>query len=336
MKIGSFDTADNVLVIAEIGNNHEGSYALAEQMVGMAVDAGVGAVKFQTFLTEHYVSAQDAERFARLKGFELSFDEFERLSRYTHEAGILFMSTPFDLESARFLGTIADGIKISSGDNTFYPLIEEAARTAKPILISTGLADINQIALAKELVESTWLENGIDQQIGILHCVSSYPTPSAQANLSAIKHLRETIGGTIGYSDHTLGLEAAVIAVAMGARIIEKHFTLDTNYSDFRDHQLSADPNTMAQMVSRISETSEMMGSGVIGMEDCETPLESAIRRSVAAVDDIPAGTRLEGEHITWTRPGGGLEPGKQDQVLGRRLKKDILQGQQILPIHVE
>jgi len=329
MKFGSFDTAKEVLVIAEIGNNHEGNYALAEEMIGKAADAGAGAVKFQTIRTEHLVNVQNAERYAKLKGFELSFDEFKRLGQHAHNAGILFMSTPFDLESAKFLGTIVDGIKISSGDNTFYPLIAEAARTAKPLLISMGLANVEQISKAKNLVESTWRENEINQEMAILHCVSAYPTPLDQANLSSIGHLREIFDCTIGYSDHTLGIDAALIAVALGARVIEKHFTLDTNYSDFRDHQLSADPKALKDLVSKIRDTEAMLGAPDISIQNDEKEGMLAYRRSIVAAHDLAAGTVLQANDITWVRPGTGLNPGEEGLVLGRTLKHAVVHGHQ-------
>jgi len=330
MKIGTFDATNAVLVIAEIGNNHEGSYSLAEEMVGKAIDAGADAVKFQTIKTEHLVSTENPERFAKLKGFELTYNEFERLAGYTHQASSLFISTPFDLESAQFLGTIVDGIKIASGDNTFYPLIEEAARTAKPLLISTGLADMKQISKAKDLVYKTWQENKIDQDLALLHCVSAYPTPPNEANLLTIPYLSERLDCTIGYSDHTLGIDAAVAAVAMGARVIEKHFTLDNNYSDFRDHQLSANPETLKAMVGKIRDMEIMLGTSEALLQDSEKEGVTAYRRSIVAAHNLAAGTTLNITDITWVRPGDGLSPGNEAMILGRQLKQDVSQGYQL------
>lgn len=324
MKIGAFDLDRDVLVVAEIGNNHEGNYGLAEDLIGKAAEAGAGAVKFQTYRTEHYVSARDAERFARLKGFELTYDQFERLSRRARDAGLLFISTPFDVESARFLGGIADGVKIASADNTFHLLIEEAANTGKPMILSTGLAGLDEIRSAERLIKRVWNDNGVAQDLAILHCVSSYPVPVDQANLAAIRTLQEALDCTIGYSDHVIGLEAAVAAVAMGARIIEKHFTIDTNYSDFRDHRLSADPETMKRLVEKVGETLALLGHGGIGMEECEKADAPAVRRSIAAARDLDAGTILAMDDVTWLRPGNGLPPGKESLVLGRRLARNL------------
>lgn len=332
MKFGNLNLQREVMVIAEIGNNHEGDFALAEEVVGKAADAGASGVKFQTFITERYVSPRLAERFSRLQRFQLTFDQFEKLSRQARKSGLLFLSTPFDLESARFLAGIVDAMKIASADNTFYPLIEEVARSGKPTLVSTGLADLTEIRMAESVIRRTWRDQGIQQDLALLHCVSSYPVPPEEANLSAIRTLQREFNCIIGYSDHTIGTDAAVLAVAMGARIIEKHFTIDNNYSDFRDHKLSADPPTFARMVERIAAATAMMGDGVIGMADCEKPEAALVRRSIAAARDLPAGTVLNLDHIVWLRPGGGQPPGREHQVLGRRLRKSISAGDMILP----
>ena len=330
MKIGTLDLDQEVLVIAEIGNNHEGDYGLAEEMIGKAVEAGADAVKFQTFRTEHYVSPSETERFARLKGFELTYDQFERLGRHARNAGIMFLSTPFDLESARFLGGIADGIKIASSDNTFYPLIEEAAKTGKPMMVSAGLVGLDEIRTAENLIKGVWKSNGIKQDLAVLHCVSSYPVPADQANLAAIWALKNALDCTIGYSDHFIGIEAAVTAVAMGARIVEKHFTIDNAYSDYRDHQLSADPETLKRLVEKIGETTALMGHGAIGVEQCEKENALALRRSIAAAGDLAAGTVLTMDHITWLRPGDGLVPGEEHLVLGKRLARNLSGGDRV------
>jgi len=252
MKIKDINIRDKVLIIAEIGNNHEGSYSLAEDMIGLAEESGADAVKFQTFQTEHYLSVNDKERYKRLKSFELTFNEFEKLSNIAKELGILFISTPFDLESALFLNSIVDAMKISSGDNTFYPLIQSVAETGKPIIMSTGLVDIQQIMKSKTLIENIWAEKDIVQDLAILHCVSAYPVEAQYANLRAIQSLRESLDCTVGLSDHTIGTTSAIVSVALGARIIEKHFTIDKHFSDFRDHQISCDPQDMKQLVQSV------------------------------------------------------------------------------------
>jgi sialic acid synthase SpsE len=327
MLIGPFDTDRDVLVVAEIGNNHEGSYALAEEMIGLAAKAGAGAVKFQTFRTEHYVSRRDEARFRRLKKFELSFAEFERLSAAARKAGLIFLSTPFDLESAEFLNTIVPAFKIASGDNTFHPLLERVAGFGKSILLSSGLADLGRLRQAKTVIENVWRRTGATPELAVLHCVASYPVPPEEANLAAITRLREEFGGTVGYSDHTIGIEAAVMAVALGARIIEKHFTIDKQHSDFRDHQLSADPRDMAALVRRVREAAVMLGSGEKEPQKCERANEGPMRRSIAVRRDMPEGAVLAWEDLTWIRPGGGFAPGDERLVVGRTLRRAVQAG---------
>lgn len=331
MIIDSFDTDKKVMVVAEIGNNHEGSYALAEEMVGRAAEAGADAVKFQTFRTELYVSRiANEDRFRKLKSFELSFAEFERLSEIATDADLIFLSTPFDLESAESLKDIVPAFKISSGDNDFYPLIEKIAGFCKPIILSSGLADLAQLQKTKALIERTWRDCGSEPELAVLHCVSSYPVPPAEANLNAIRCLKNELGCTVGYSDHTIGIEAAVLAAALGARMIEKHFTIDKNYSDFRDHQLSADPEEFKLMAQKICMAEEYLGKEEKTIQQSEKANAPLIRRSIAAKNDLAAGTIISSNDITWVRPSGGLSPGNESLILGKSLCRSVEAGQKI------
>jgi len=331
LRIGRFDTDKEVLVVAEIGNNHEGSYALAEELVGRAAEAGTSAVKFQTFKTELFVSRKEEARFRQLKSYELTFNQFEKLSELAKAYGLLFISTPFDLESALFLKDIVAAYKIASGDNTFYPLLEAVASTGLPIVMSGGLSEISQLQRSQGFIEKVWQERGIVQSLAILHCVTAYPVPPAEANLGAIDQLRKELGCTIGYSDHTLGIEAAFLAVALGARIIEKHFTIDKHYSSFRDHQLSADPEEMSLLVRRVREATELLGSNLKTVQESEKGLEQAVRRSIVARRDLPKGTILAPADIMWTRPANGLPPGNEPLLIGKTLSVAVSFGEPIL-----
>jgi N,N'-diacetyllegionaminate synthase len=328
VKIGSIDLDARVFIVAEIGNNHEGNFDLAQEMVGKAAEAGVNAVKFQTFVPEHYVARSDTARFERLRKFQLSHAAFERLAKQAADLGLIFFSTPFDIESARFLNTIQPVFKISSGDNTFFPLVECVAGFGKPLIVSTGLADLALLDRLHASIQRVWTGNKTDPGLAFLHCVTCYPTPLEQANLGAIATLKNHfVDCSIGYSDHTLGIVAAPYAVAAGARIIEKHFTIDKNFSDFRDHQLSADPAEMRRMVEVIRETDAMLGTGLKVPQLCESDFLSAVRRSIAAARDIPAGTALQESDLTWIRPGTGVAPGNEGLVLGRKTRQIILAG---------
>jgi len=333
MKIGGIDLDREVLVIAEIGNNHEGSFALAEEMVGLAAESGAQAVKFQTFKSEHYVSRKDTDRFNRLKSFELGDRAFERLAAQARKAGLLFISTPFDLESARFLGPLVDAYKVSSSDNVFYPLLGKIAEAGKPVILSCGLAGLEDIAYSAAFLRQAWKRSGGKPQpdLAVLHCVTAYPVPPEEANLGAIRAM-QGLGLTVGYSDHTLGIDAAVLSVALGARIIEKHFTLDKNHSSFRDHQISADPAEMGLLVRKVKEATVLLGSGEKIPQQSELKNLTAVRRSIVAVRDMDAGETLCWEDLTWTRPAGGLAPGNEATLLGRRLGRPLKQGDWITP----
>lgn len=330
MNIGTMDTNKKVVIIAEVGNNHEGSYTLAEELIGRAAEAGADAVKFQTIVPERLVSVQQTARIEQLKKFQFSYEQFAALKRVADSAGILFLSTPFDIESAFLLDTIVPAFKIASGDNTFFPLLETVATTGKPIIMSAGMTELNEIQASKEFIERVWQRNSISSELALLHCVVSYPTPPEEANLLAIRALH-TLGCTVGYSDHTIGVQAAVLSVALGARIIEKHFTLDKNYSAFRDHQLSADPKDLQELVQRVREAELLLGEEIKHVQAVEAGNVGPVRRSIVAACDLPQGHVLRREDISWVRPGGGLAPGREGEILGKPLCRNVQSGEQIL-----
>jgi len=336
MQIGNFDLENKVLIVAEIGNNHEGNFEIAKELVRQAAASGVAAVKFQTFSTEYFTSRSDPARFARLKSFELSHEQFTELAELARSLGLLFISTPLDLGSAAFLDPIVDAFKIASGDNDYYPLLADVAGRNKPLIISTGASDLPQVSRTVRFVADQWKKNAAPGQLALLHCVSSYPVPIEQANLLAIPFLAENFAYPIGYSDHTRGIEAALLAVALGARLIEKHFTLDQQFSDFRDHQLSADPAEMRTLVQAVAQASLMLGKFEKRIQPCEEPLTTAIRRSIVAGADLPAGHRLAFADLTWIRPAGEFGPGDEDQLIGKVLKRAVRFGEQLGRADVE
>jgi len=336
MNIGRVSLKEKVLVVAEIGNNHEGDFEVARELVKRAADAGVDAVKFQTFDTDHYVSRTDRARHARLRSFELSHAQFEELAQLARSLGLLFISTPFDLRSAEFLQGIVDAFKIASGDNTFYPLLARVAKSGKPMVVSTGLADLDGVERTVAFIRRQWQAHGIEGQLALLHCVSAYPVPPEQANLLAIRTLAERFDCEVGYSDHTIGIEAAVLAVALGARVIEKHFTLEKRYSDFRDHQLSADPSEMKELVEKVALASRLLGSPDKRVQPCEADGVQTLRRSIVAARDLPKGHRLSAADLTWLRPAGGLVPGQEHELVGKALRRDVTFGELLRQADVE
>lgn len=331
MKIANFDLCKKVLIIAEIGNNHEGDYALAEELIAKAAEAGADAVKFQTIVPDKLVSVKDSARIKQLSKFQLSPEQFASLSDKAKQLGVMFLSTPFCRSSVDFLNELVPAFKIASGDNDFYPLIEKICQTGKPIIISTGLSDINEIKVTKNFILSKWQQCGTaNPGLAILHCVCSYPTPAEQVNLLAIPKLLE-IHDVVGYSDHSLGNRAAISAVALGARVIEKHFTIDKNYSSFRDHQLSADPKDLQALVEEVRNVEIMLGHLGKVLQECELENKNKVRRSIVAARDLAKDDIIAETDLSWVRPRDGLSPGQEHLLIGKRLNRDIGKGTRII-----
>ena len=319
MRIGSFDTDTRVLVVAEVGNNHEGDVAVARELVERAADADADAVKFQTFRTDAFVAPSDEQRYTRMQRFELRPEEFAELADLARARSLLFLSTPLDLESANMLTPLVDAFKVASGDIDFFPLLQRIAATGKPVVLSSGQSEIADIERALAAVGGS---------AGLLHCVSAYPAPDGEINLRAIGLLAERFPAcTIGYSDHTVGLDAAPLAVACGARIVEKHFTLDKNYSEFRDHALSADPDDLRELVRVIRAAEVLLGKEAKEVQASEAGGRLALRRSVAAARALPAGHVLDQADLVWTRPADALRPGEEEKILGRALARAVAAG---------
>ena len=332
MKIGNVDLEKDILIIAEIGNNHEGDFYLAQEMITSAAKAGAQAVKFQTIVPDKLVSVKQKETIALFKKFEFSHDQFVELKNVADQNGVLFLSTPFDPESVRFLDPLVPVFKIASGDNNYWPLIESVTETGKPIILSTGMANFQGICKTKNFIESRWKARSVLQSLIILHCVSLYPTPPNLANLLTIRYLKDKLGGIIGFSDHTIGIEAATLAVGLGACVIEKHFTLDKNYSDFPDHAISMDPEDLTELVQRAKDVQDMLGDYDVVVEEQQNQIAKIARRSIVAKNNLSGGTRLEWGHLDWLRPGDGLPPGEEGRLLGKKLKHDLFRGHPILP----
>ena len=330
MSTSLFEASRRVLIVAEIGNNHEGDPRVALELVNRAAEAGADAVKFQTYRTELFVRRSDTARFDRMKRFELGPADFARLADAAHASGLLFFSTPLDLDSARILAPLVDAFKIASGDVTFVPLLQHVAQTGKPVILSSGASQLEEIRSAIGVIREWRPSAAASAEIAVLHCVSCYPAPDDQASLRAIPFLARELGCSVGYSDHTLGIDASVFAAVLGARIIEKHFTLDKQYSDFRDHQLSADPADLSELVARVRRFEAMAGGEGKTLQPCEAALQQAIRRSIVARADLPAGHVVGHADLSWMRPASRLAPGQEQALIGRRVRKALLVGDAI------
>lgn len=320
-----------VYIIAEAGVNHNGSLDLACRLVDAAKKAGVDCIKFQTFRSENLVShnAQKADyqkdvtgegfQADMLKRLELTYDDFIALKAYCDRRGICFLSTPFDYSSIEFLNAIDMPFwKIPSGEITNYPYLLAIARTQKPVVMSTGMCEMNEIKAAIDVL----YENGT-REVKLLHCNTEYPTPYEDVNLKAMQTMRNVFGLEVGYSDHTRGIEVPIAAVALGAEVIEKHFTLDRGMEG-PDHKASLEPDELAAMVKAIRNIEKALGDGVKEPSASEKPNIAVARKSIIAAADIRAGEILTEENLTTKRPGTGISPMRWKEVLGTRAVRDF------------
>ncbi len=331
-KIGP---GQSTFIIAEAGVNHNGSLEMARQLVEVAVQAGANAVKFQTFKAERVVSPQapkaayqlettdEAEsQLDMVKRLELSFDAFRELFAYCQQQGILFMSTPFDEESADFLADLGvPAFKIPSGEITNLSFLAHVARKGKPMIVSTGMAYLDEVRTAVSTIEKTG-----NRDLVLLHCVSNYPANPADANLRAMITMAEAFDVPVGYSDHTLGIEVSLAAVALGACAIEKHFTLDRSLPG-PDHRASVEPDELTALVRGIRKVEAALGHGRKEPSASEIKMTAVARRSLVAAREIPVGSTITEGLIAIRRPGTGLPPAMLGQVLGRKAKQDIPAG---------
>lgn len=327
----------SVYIIAEAGVNHNGNLETAKEMALTAQKCGADAIKYQTFVSEDLVSchAEKAEyqkkntetsdsQLQMLKKLELSFEQFDVLERYCDEIGITFLSTPFDLKSIEFLNTFDMPFwKIPSGEITNVPYLIKIAETRKPVVMSTGMCNMEDVKFAVNLLKKYGVK-----EISLLHCNTEYPTPFEDVNLKAINTLKETFNCRIGYSDHTVGIEVSVAATAMGAEIIEKHFTLDRNMEG-PDHKASLEPQELKYMVNAIRNIEKSLGNAEKQVSESEKRNIEIARKSIVASRDIRKGELLTEENITTKRPGTGITPTKWFDVVGSKaicdFKKDEL-----------
>ena len=316
-------------IIAEIGNNHEGSFNVACKLIKEAKKAGVDAVKFQTFKTEDFISPHEKKRFKKLKKFELSYDDFKKLSVIAKKNELKFISTPLDIKSAIFLNNIVDYFKIASGDNNYYDLIKTVLNFNKPTFISTGFLDFVEVKNLIKFIKKI----GFDfSKLSLFHCVSDYPVSYEEANLLSIKFLKEKFPLTIGYSDHTIGKEASLLAISLGAKIIEKHFTLSNNFSQFRDHRISLNPQDMKQLVYSIRKTELMFGSEEKRIQKCEKKNLIFVRRSIYSNCDIKKSSILKNYMLKILRPANFYKPNDINKILNRKIKKNVKYNQVLKP----
>ncbi len=330
----------HTIIIAEAGVNHNGDFDLAKQMIVAAKEAGVDYVKFQTGIPEKVISkfAQMAEyqeinigkkesQLDMVRKIMLPKSSFAGLKTYCDEIDIKFMSTPFDLESIDVLNKLdMDYWKIPSGEITNYPYLKKIAQLGEPVILSTGMCEMEDIEAALKVL----MDNGLSKdKISILHCNTEYPTPFKDVNLLAMNELKARFGVRIGYSDHTQGIEVPIAAVALGAEIIEKHFTLDRNMEG-PDHKASLEPDELKTMVSAIRNIELALGDGHKTVSESERKNIAVARKSIVAAKNIKAGEVFNENNLTVKRPGNGISPMDWENVIGKTAKKDFVEDQLI------
>jgi len=332
MKINNFDTNLNTYVFAEVGGNHNGNPEIAMELVEAAAETGANAVKFQSYKAELLVHPKQEplpivrkyykNQLDRFKSLELSDNNYQELIDRCKKLNIDFLTTPFDLQILDKFSVNMPVIKIASGDLTYHKLIKHASLLNKPVILSTGMSNIDEIDAAVHLVPKN--------QLSIMHCVSLYPLPDDEVNLKAITVMKKRWPtATIGYSDHTIGLEACLSAVALGARIIEKHFTLDCTQKP-GDHILSLEPELMRNMISSIRRIDKMLGSEEKKPRDNERKMKKWMRRGVYAARNLRPGQTISENDIIYIRPTTKLSPSEGELLIGKRVKLNINKMQEL------
>ncbi len=323
---------DKVIIIAEAGVNHNGKYDLAVKMIHEAKRAGADYVKFQTAVPELVISTiapkaeyqkettgNDESQLDMCRAIHLPLSDYAKLKKICDNVGIGFMSTPFDLVSIDTLEPLdMDYYKIPSGEITNLPYLRKIASNGRKVIMSTGMSEMNEIADALKVLEDGGLKRA---DITLLHCNTEYPTPFSDVNLMAMKTIGDTFGVSVGYSDHTRGIEVPIAAVAMGAKVIEKHFTLDCNMEG-PDHKASLEPDQLKAMVDAIRNVEMAIGNAEKHATASETPNKVVARKSIVAACDIAEGDILTEKNITVKRPGNGISPMLWDSVIGTKAKR--------------
>lgn len=335
-------TSDRIIIIAEAGVNHNGSLPMAREMVLAAKRAGADYVKFQTAVPELVISSiadkadyqktttgADESQLDMCRKIHLPLDDYRELKELCREVGIGFMSTPFDLVSVDFLAQLGqDWMKVPSGEITNLPYLRAVAKAGIPVILSTGMSTLDEIETAINVLTGSSAiypseSNLTRDDIVVLHCNTEYPTPMRDVNLRAMLTIGERLGVTVGYSDHTCGIEVPVAAAAMGARVIEKHFTLD-NTLPGPDHKASLTPDQLAAMVSAVRNVELALGSADKGVSPSEGKNKPIARKSIVAARDIKKGEVFTTENITVKRPGNGISPMCWDEVIGCTADRDF------------
>ncbi|MDF1749382.1 MAG: N-acetylneuraminate synthase family protein [Alphaproteobacteria bacterium] len=328
MHLFGIDLTERPVLIAEIGVNHEGDVDKAVELLHLAAEAGADAVKFQSYTPERFIGAADADRLARVTRFGLDEAAHLRLKAEAVRRGVAFFSSAISEDWVPFLAQHCAAIKIASGDVDFEPVIRAAAASGLPVILSTGTATLDETRQAIDWAVSEMGTEGAAAHLAVLHCVSAYPTPLDQANLLAIPTLIQAFPDiTIGYSNHVIGPEAPIAAVALGARIVEVHFTDQKEGRTFRDHTLSCDPADLAYLARILPQVAASRGDGIKRPQLCEEGTGPAIRKGLVAARDLPVGHVIAEGDIQFARPATEFPASAYKDVLGKSVKDAVGKG---------
>lgn len=318
---------NNICIIAEIGVNHEGGMGEAIKMLELASQTGVNYVKFQSYTPFRYVASNDQVRLTRVQKFALTQENFQQLSLIAHELGVGFISTPLTEDWVELLDPLCPAFKIASGDIAFKPVIQKVARTGKPIIMSTGAATIEEIDQAINWVGQEVGYDNIKDRLILMHCVSAYPTPIEEANILSIPYLKERYKLRVGYSNHVIGMNACLAAIALGADVIEVHFTDRKENREFRDHALSFDQKDLNTFIQAANEIHKSLGKYEKVVQSCESQNIQMIRKGIIAARDIKNGEIISEDDLMYARPAKEFSSNEIDLLIGKRSKKDISKG---------
>jgi len=321
----------SVLIIAEAGVNHNGEIEIAKSLIDAAVESKVDIVKFQTFSADRQVTKnagkakyqiettdKNETQHSMLKKLELSVEMHIELINHCKKRNIEFISTAFDIQSVNLLQSLGQRLfKIPSGEITNFPYLEHIGKIGKPIILSTGMSTLNEIRIALELLQKAGTSKNL---ITVLHCTTSYPVPMSDVNLLAMRTIKDEFEVKVGYSDHTLGIEIPIAAVALGASVIEKHFTLDRNLPG-PDHKASLEPNELQEMIRTIRNVEQAMGDGIKQVMPSETENRDVVRKSMVAIKEIKKGEIFTSENLSTKRPGNGMSPMNWELIIGKSSK---------------
>ncbi|MSO74199.1 MAG: hypothetical protein EXQ99_03475 [Alphaproteobacteria bacterium] len=327
MELFGKNLTRETVIVAEIGVNHEGDPEAALRLIRLAAEAGVDAVKFQSYTPARYAAANDAERLVRVGRFALDEAAHERIAAEARACGIAFFSTPVSEDWVPLIARLGAAIKIASGDLTFEPVIRAAARTGKPVIVSTGLGTDDEIDRAVGWLKEEIGAPQLGERVVLLHCVVAYPTPIEEANLLAIPFLAERYRVPIGYSNHVMGLDACLGAIALGACMLEVHVTDRREGRTFRDHHLSLLPNEVAELVRRAPGLRAARGVFGKPRQKSELVALQAVRKGVVAARDLKAGTMLATDDLMYARPATEFAASELGVLIGRRLSTDLKRG---------